>query len=108
MKFIDAAQHRLTTNCILTEYVALAHVRGVPRSEIIEFSRRALQDAEIEIIRVDEALHTKAVELLQTRQDKTYSLRDAVSFVLMRERGIADALITDKHFAQEGFVRLLK
>jgi predicted nucleic acid-binding protein len=32
---------------------------------------------------------------------------DAVSFVLMRERQILEALTTDKHFVQEGFVRLL-
>jgi len=108
LSLYDAAQHHLTTNYILTEYVALAHVRGVPRSEIIEFSRRVLQDAEIEIIWVDEALHARAVELLQARQDKTYSLCDAVSFVLMRERGITDALTTDKHFAQEGFGKLLE
>jgi len=38
---------------------------------------------------------------VQARQDKTYSLCDAVSFVLMRERGIHEALTTDKHFEQE-------
>ncbi len=40
--------------------------------------------------------------------DKTYSLCDAVSFVLMRLEGITEALTTDHHFEQEGFVRLLK
>jgi predicted nucleic acid-binding protein len=36
------------------------------------------------------------------------SLCDAVSFVLMRARGILEALSTDHHFEQEGFLRLLK
>lgn len=45
--------------------------------------------------------------LLDHRSDKTYSLCDAVSFVLMHERGILEALTTDKHFVQEGFIRLL-
>ncbi len=36
LSLYDAAQHHLTTNYILTEYVALAHVRGVP-----DLSRRA-------------------------------------------------------------------
>ncbi|MEM9809150.1 MAG: nucleic acid-binding protein, partial [Cyanobacteria bacterium P01_D01_bin.56] len=44
---------------------------------------------------------------LVQREDKTYSLCDAVSFVLMCQRGITDALTTDRHFEQEGFVRLL-
>ncbi len=45
--------------------------------------------------------------LLEARPDKDCSLCDAVSFVLMRERQINEALTTDKHFVQEGFVRFL-
>jgi predicted nucleic acid-binding protein len=33
---------------------------------------------------------------------------DRVSFVTMRQYGITEALTTDRHFEQEGFVRLLK
>ena len=99
---------RLTTSYILAEYVALALVRGLSHKKVLTFSTEVLTDATIEIIWVDEALHTTAVELLQARQGKTYSLCDAVSFVLMRERGITDTLTTDKHFAQEGFVKLLE
>lgn len=39
---------------------------------------------------------------------ETHSLCDAVSFLLMREGAITEALTTDRHFEQEGFVRLLK
>jgi len=56
---------------------------------------------------VGEALHREALNLLNARIDKTYSLCDAVSFVLMRQRQITDALSTDRHFEQEGFRRLL-
>jgi predicted nucleic acid-binding protein len=47
------------------------------------------------------------MELLEKRADKEYSLWDAVSFVLMRERQLAEALTTDRHFEQEGLIRLL-
>jgi predicted nucleic acid-binding protein len=47
------------------------------------------------------------MSLLLARQDKTYTLCDAVSFVLMRKRQITEALTTDRHFEQEGFRRLL-
>ena len=56
---------------------------------------------------VDKALHLDALDLLFARTDKTYSLCDAVSFVLMRRRDIFTALTTDRHFEQEGFQRLL-
>lgn len=48
------------------------------------------------------------MRFLQGRLDKSYSLCDAVSFLLMREGAITEALTTDRHFDQEGFVRLLK
>jgi len=99
---------RITTNYILAEYVALAIVRGLSQRKIAAFSKEILEDETIEIIWVDEKIHAEAVELLNERQDKTYSLCDAVSFVIMRERQITQALTTDKHFEQEGFVRLLK
>lgn len=98
---------RVTTNYVLAEYVALALIRGLPRQEVLAFSAEILCDNAIAIVWVDEPLHAQAVELLQARPDKGYSLCDAVSFVLMRERGILEALTTDKHFAQEGFIRLL-
>jgi len=102
------AVKRLTTNYVLAEYTALAHVRGVPRREIIKFSSRILDDKDVEIIWVGENLHRQAVALMRERTDKNYSLCDAVSFVVMRQRGISESLTTDKHFRQEGFIRLLE
>ena len=104
----DAAAKRLTTNYVLAEYTALAHVHGVPRREIIKFSRLILDDKAVEIIWVDETLHRQAVALMRDRADKNYSLCDAASFIVMRQRGIVESLTTDKHFRQEGFVRLLE
>ncbi len=51
--------------------------------------------------------HSYVLAELLERQDKTYSLCDAVSFVLMRQRNISEALTTDHHFEQEGFRQLL-
>jgi predicted nucleic acid-binding protein len=39
---------------------------------------------------------------------RIWPTRDAVSFVLMRKRGIQEALSTDHHFEQAGFSTLLK
>ena len=108
VELFDSATHRLTSNYILAEYAALAQVRGIPRRQIIDFSEQILADDTMEIVWVDKIVHLQAVELLKQRSDKTYSLCDAVSFVLMREKQITDALTTDRHFEQESFTRLLK
>ena len=106
-RFYHIARMHLTTSYILAEYVALTHSRGLPRQKALEFSEVVLTDPDVQVAWVDADLHRQAVELLLNRKDKTYSLCDAVSFVLMRERQISEALTTDRHFEQEGFVRLL-
>jgi predicted nucleic acid-binding protein len=68
-----------------------------------------LQDnAAVQVIYVSEALHRTALEFLRQRPDKHWSLCDAASFLLMAQHGIRDALTTDHHFEQAGFVRLLR
>jgi predicted nucleic acid-binding protein len=104
----EKATIRLTHNYIIAEYVALAHARHLPRSSILSFVVDLLDNPDIETIWVDEGLHRAAVKLLLTRPDKGYSLCDSVSFVVMRQHGIVEALSTDRHFEQEGFIRLLK
>jgi uncharacterized protein len=38
---------------------------------------------------------------------KEWSLTDCISFVVMKERGLTDALTPDRHFEQAGFKILL-
>ena len=102
------ADRRLVHNYILAEFVPLAQTRGLPRLLTLELSQNLLTDESVEVVWVDDQLHGQALKFLHARKDKTYSLCDAVSFLLMRDRDISDALTTDKHFEQEGFVRLLK
>ena len=108
IELYELSRRKVTTSYVLAEYVALALVRGLSRESVLTFSEGILIEEDIEIVWVNQELHIQAVELLRQRPDKTYSLCDAVSFVLMRERQISEALTTDKHFVQEGFVRLLE
>jgi predicted nucleic acid-binding protein len=73
----------------------------------LDFVEELANDPAIGVHWVGPQLHQQAIALLRRRPDKTYSLCDAVSFLLMREGGVTDALTTDRHFEQEGFVKLL-
>jgi len=106
-RYDAATTPRLTHNYVLDEFVALAQARKVPRGAALDFSEKLIDDADIETVWVDETRHREALVLLRARPDKAYTLCDAVSFGLMLERGITQALTTDRHFEQEGFVRLL-
>mgnify|MGYP003335168438 CR=1 FL=1 len=103
----DSAAKSITHSYVLAELVALAQVRRYPRLATLEFITNLLENPDIETVWVDEPLHRAAVKLLIRRQDKAYSLCDAVSFLIMRQYNITDALTTDHHFEQEGFHRLL-
>lgn len=103
----QAARIRLTHSYVLAEFIALANARHLPRLPALTFVVDLADNPDIETVWVDEALHREAMALLLARQDKTYSLCDAVSFVLMRQQRLTEALTTDRHFEQEGFQRLL-
>lgn len=64
-------------------------------------------DPTIEVVAVDTALFERALALFGRRSDKDWGLTDCISFVVMQERGAAEALTTDHHFSQAGFRRLL-
>jgi predicted nucleic acid-binding protein len=99
----------VTTNYILTEVVALlTSPLRIPRPQIITFITGLKISPFVEIVHVDPTLDAQAWHLLTQRQDKAWSLVDCASFVLMQQRTISEALTTDQHFEQAGFIRLLK
>ena len=55
---------------------------------------------------MSEPLYARAVQLSRERPDKEWGLRDCVSFLVMQDRGLTDALTTDEHFQQVGLLGL--
>ena len=108
VEYFDASDSMLVNDYVLAEFIPLCHVRGLSRAKTLAFVEELLFSPFIEKIWTTEQDYLQALNLLKTRQDKTYSLCDAVSFIIMRQRGITESLTTDKHFEQEGFIRLLK
>ena len=62
----------------------------------------------VELVSVDMNLLLRGFDLFVARPDKGWSLTDCVSFTLMRERGVVEALAYDHHFEQAGFVALMR
>ena len=103
----DQAPNKFTHSYVLAELIILCQARGASRQHSLHFARTISNHPEVMIVWVDQDLHNRAMDLLEKRLDKGYSLADAVSFVIMRDKGITDALTMDRHFQQEGFRALL-
>ncbi|MDQ3248035.1 MAG: PIN domain-containing protein [Chloroflexota bacterium] len=102
-------QQLIVTNYILTELVALlTSPLRIPRPNIVALVEGLQSSPSTQIVHIDEDVHQQAWDLLSKRLDKTWSLVDCSSFVIMQRLGIREALTTDHHFEQAGFVRLLK
>jgi predicted nucleic acid-binding protein len=96
----------ITTDAVLLEIGnALARNFKAQAAQVIE---DFLLSAEVELVNLDGALFQSAFELYRTQQDKSWGMTDCISFVVMRERGIADALTHDKDFRQAGFNALMR
>jgi predicted nucleic acid-binding protein len=99
----------VTTNYVLVELVALlTSPLRIPRPAVVAFIEGLKISPYVEVVHVDAALDAEAWQFLRNRQDKDWSLVDCTSFVLMTRLGIPEALTTDHHFEQAGFVQLLK
>src|SRR5688500_11372266 len=108
---VDFVQARpkplVTTAWILTELAdGLAGTRDRP------LFPKILADLDREpaavIVPPGEDLFERGKRLYLARPDKQWSLTDCISFVVMQERGLSEALTADRHFEQAGFVALLK
>jgi hypothetical protein len=107
-----AQQLRRRARLILTRAICLEIGNAMCGLRLRELAAEFLvsleDDPDIEIIPWNERIYSAAVALFQNRPDKSWSLTDCVSFVVMRERGITDALTSDRHFQQAGFRPLLR
>jgi uncharacterized protein len=64
-------------------------------------------DAMVEIIELEGSDYRAALQIFESHTDKEWGLVDCISFVVMRRRGLSDALTADGHFVQAGFRALL-
>jgi predicted nucleic acid-binding protein len=65
-------------------------------------------NSRVAIVPCSDRLLLEGINLFSERKDKQWSLTDCISFVVMREGGLTEALTADHHFEQAGFIALLK
>lgn len=106
LSFLLGGASLITTDCILFE-IGNSLARGFRKHAIDTISNFVSSD-EIEVVRVDEELFNRALDLYSSHSDKTWGLVDCVSFIVMSDRGINRALTNDRHFRQAGFEALLR
>ncbi|MDX2231094.1 MAG: PIN domain-containing protein [Leptolyngbyaceae cyanobacterium bins.349] len=95
----------LVTEAVLLE-IGNALCRGLKQGAV-EVIQYFLAAEEVEIVPLTTGLLLEGFALYQTYQDKEWSLVDCISFVVMRQQGIQQALTFDHHFDQAGFQRLV-
>ena len=102
-KLMLAPPHLITTSYIFDELVTFLNSRSY-HTKAITIGKTLLTSSFIEFIQVDETLFLEGWAYFQQHDDRTYSLTDCVSFVVMQKFDIYTALTFDKHFAQAGFL----
>lgn len=93
------------TEAVLTE-VANA-LSGINRINAARFIELCYRTENIQVVSVDRQLFMQALQLYETRPDKSWGLTDCISFTVMREEGLTDAVTADVHFIQAGFRALM-
>lgn len=102
-RWIEDGVALVTTNLVVAEMqMLLSRARGDEFA--VEFLDSVYQDAAHEVMFADRDLERTAIDRwLRPFGDQRFSLADAVSFEVMRERRIRDVLALDHHFAVAGF-----
>lgn len=96
----------LTTHCVLMEVGdAFSDPRDRPR--FVKLLELIATDSPLQVVPLSDAIFDRATDLFTQRSDKSWSLTDCTSFVVMEQFGITDALTGDHHFNQAGFIALL-
>lgn len=100
-------RHLITTQLVLVEIAdGLASMRF--RTQAVEVLTALQSNPFVEVVALTSDILAQAFDLYSRRSDKDWGMTDCVSFIVMRERGLLEALTMDQHFQQAGFRALLR
>jgi len=103
---VKKAREVWTTEAVLFEIGnALSASRRVDAASFIE---RCFSTPNIHVASIPTTLFRRALTFYKQRPDKEWGLIDCVSFVVMQDNHLTDALTHNIHFQQAGFRALLR
>ncbi|MHC5599556.1 MAG: type II toxin-antitoxin system VapC family toxin [Nostoc sp.] len=80
---------------------------GFNRQRVVNFIRQCYQTDNLRVVNITSELFELGLSLYESRLDKSWGLVDCLSFVVMQQQGLIDAVTSDQHFIQAGFRALL-
>ncbi|AFY72312.1 putative nucleic acid-binding protein, contains PIN domain [Synechococcus sp. PCC 7502] len=99
----------VTSEAVLIEVLNDFSKRGEYfRDLAIELTQNLRSNHNVRIVPQTSEQFEQGLRLYQQRKDKAWSYTDCVSFKIMEDMGISEALAYDKHFEQAGYKPLMR
>ena len=105
--YTDHFDGRMITTAWIVAELANALAKGANRRSFADLLHDLEGDERVQIRPASDDLFKRGLSLYLRRTDKDWSLTDCISFVVMEEMRLNDALTADRHFEQAGFTVLL-
>jgi predicted nucleic acid-binding protein len=103
--------HSFRGRILTTEYVLLEVANFLSsiesRAGLVQLMKQIEADADTKVVASSHSLWSRGLQLYRNRPDKNWSLTDCISFVVMQDQNVTEALTADRHFAQAGFSILM-
>lgn len=98
---------QMTTTVPVLLETANALARPTWRSHGRDLIDHISHRSDVSIVDLSPKLWHRGWELYRNRSDKSWSLTDCISFIVMQDAGLVDSLTADEHFRQAGFRAVL-
>ena len=106
------AESKLSRTIVTTEFVLLelgnSCARAEDHADFLALVAGMRASPRVKIIPLSLELLNRGLERMRERDDKDWSLTDCISFIVMEDEGLREALTGDQHFEQAGFTALFK
>jgi predicted nucleic acid-binding protein len=99
----QTADRLVTSDMVLTELLNAFSGSQALRSVAVRAVQTLFSDARVSVEPQTRELFTAALATYAARLDKTWSLTDCTSMLIMERRAISDVLSSDHHFEQAGY-----